>query len=122
MSDPQSGITAAEQFNEEANARVAQHVREQQEQGQRWLNNLTMARFEHHPPSGPDVVRAHEQARTLGKSFAKWLLVFLPDCDERDKALDALDLAVMHANAAIARTQLKGAWHVGPLPEPASKP
>lgn len=122
MPEPDSGIAAAEQFNIETNERTEQLAREHQAQGQRWLHRQTMARFAHHPPTAPNVIQAHEQARTLGAGFAQWLLMFLPDCDERDKAMDALDLTVMHANAAIARTQLKGAWHSGKPPEPPSQP
>ena len=72
---------------------------------------------------GATIIKATaRKVRTLGKGYAQWLLMFVPDCPERDKAIDAIDLATMHANAAIARTQLKGAWYVGKLPEPPEQP
>jgi hypothetical protein len=118
MSDPQSGITQAEQFSAEADARAQTAAQDHRAHEVR----RTADRFRHHPPTGPNVVQAHEQARTLGAGYAQWLMMFVPDCPERDKALDAVDLATMHANAAIARTQLKGAWHVGQLPETPDAP
>lgn len=113
MPMPDDSVTIAEQFNAEAEARAAQAVEDA-----RHVRIEEMARrFHHHPPTTPAVIQAHEQARALGEGFARWLMMFVPNSPERDKALDALDLTVMHANAAIARTQLEGAWHVGTLPE-----
>lgn len=65
-------------------------------------------RFAHHAPKSTAVSQAHEQARERGLDFARWINETLPDSSEKTKALDALDLTVMHANAGIARTQLGG--------------
>lgn len=65
------------------------------------------ARFAHHPPQGDAVIRAHVQIRVWFGELADAVNHLLPDCPERDKALDALDLAAMHSNAAIARTQME---------------
>jgi hypothetical protein len=65
-------------------------------------------RFRHHPPTVPAVIAAHEVVRELAAAFARALNEALPECDEKAKALDAVDLAAMHANSAVARTQLYG--------------
>lgn len=58
--------------------------------------------FKHHPPNDPRIIEMHEQVRaTLRDSAA--LVTFLPNVNERRLALEALELAVMWANAAIAR-------------------
>jgi hypothetical protein len=56
-------------------------------------------------PIGDDQERAaaHETARGEVKRTAHTLNRLLPDCRERDMAIDALDSALMWANAAIAR-------------------
>lgn len=64
-------------------------------------------RFAYHPPMTDAVIHAHEDVRALGYAAARMLEELIPPCHERDLAIDALDLAVMHANAAIARTQLR---------------
>ena len=62
------------------------------------------ARYKHriyfHIPGGG---KAHEQIRALFRDLALELARVLPDCGERDKAVDALDVACMYANAAVAR-------------------
>lgn len=60
-------------------------------------------RFAHHPPTSEARVAAHERVRGLCADLARKLALLLPDSPEADKALDALDLAAMHANAALAR-------------------
>lgn len=61
-------------------------------------------RFMFHP-LGEDHARArtHETLRETVKTTAHKLNNVLPDCHERDLAIDALDSALMWANAAIAR-------------------
>jgi hypothetical protein len=83
-----------------------QDALEMRREQQRMQMDAVSARFRHHPPTDPTVISAHEQARRMGEGFALWLLASVPDCPERAKAIDAIDLATMHANAAIARTQL----------------
>lgn len=83
-----------------------QDALEARREQQRTEMNEVSRRFWHHAPRSERVVQAHQQARRLGESFALWLVASVPDCEERRKAIDALDLATMHSNAAIARTQL----------------
>lgn len=75
-------------------------------------------RFEHHPPTSDAVVSAHQITREMGAAFAQWMVNAMPWCPERDKAVDAIDLAVMHANAAIARYQLKHPTELVDTPRP----
>lgn len=65
-------------------------------------------RFAHHAPSGPEVVQAHERVRAACLRAAEEFSSIVPVCREFELALEALDLACMHANAAVARTQLSG--------------
>lgn len=69
--------------------------------------DLVANRFVHHPPKNEDVVSAHVWTRESFMDLALQINATLPDCPEKEKAIDALDLAAMHTNAAIARTQLE---------------
>lgn len=60
-------------------------------------------RVVHHPPRTEAVVQAHTRARALIGQVGHDLLDTVPPCPEVEKMLDALELALMHANAAIAR-------------------
>lgn len=60
-------------------------------------------RFAHHPSTSQARVAAHERVRLLCADLARKLALLLPDSPEATKALDALDLVAMHANAALAR-------------------
>lgn len=61
-------------------------------------------RFRHHPPTTEHVIDLHEQARRQCLDLAEWLNENLPEAaPEAEKALDAVDDACKHANAAIAR-------------------
>jgi hypothetical protein len=71
------------------------------------VNSDELARwFAHHPPSDAVIRYAHEQVRVHGHRFASWLNELLPDSREKSQALTAVDNAVMHANACIARSQV----------------
>lgn len=63
-------------------------------------------RFAYHPPSTAEVVAAHERVRATCLRAAQEFSSLVPACREAELAIEALDLACMHANAAIARTQL----------------
>lgn len=63
-------------------------------------------RAAHHPPSSQAVVDAHEQIRDRVAALATWANGIIPECDEKRRALDALDDAMMLLNSAVARTQL----------------
>jgi len=67
----------------------------------------TRDRFRYHVPGDPSVLRAHETVRAECQRLAVLLDELLPPCAERDHALDAVDLAAMWSNAAVARTQLR---------------
>lgn len=99
-------VSSAEHFNQEAIGRAVLLAEDLKHAELRAAQD----RFTHHPPTSPQVIRAHERARENGSAFATWLLRHVPPCPERERALDAIDLATMHANAAIARTQLEGVW------------
>lgn len=72
------------------------------------MNTPIHERFAHHPPSTRDVADAHERVRATCLRAAEELSRFVPVCREFELALEALDLTCMHANAAVARTQLSG--------------
>jgi hypothetical protein len=59
--------------------------------------------FSYHPANADDVKDMHEAVRLQCGAIAQHWLNHLPDCHEKDRALDALDDAMKHANAAIAR-------------------
>lgn len=59
-------------------------------------------RFSFHP-SQPGQAGLYEGIRAVGLTFAQHLVSYAPASPELDRALDALDSAVMWANAAIAR-------------------
>lgn len=104
VADP---IETAEEFARQAANEGVRLAGEFQSIPVRQDNAEARRRFSHHPPSSDAVVNAHETARELGLAFALWLVNGIPWSPERDKAMDALDLAVMHTNAAIARHQLR---------------
>lgn len=59
-------------------------------------------RFTHHPP-GPDQPAQYEKVRAGGLALAKLLEEVCPSSPELTRAINAVDDAVMLANAAIAR-------------------
>lgn len=63
----------------------------------------TRRRFTFHPAATPGRAEEHEAVCARCGDLSAWLRANLPDCPERDKAIDAVDLAQMQANAAIAR-------------------
>lgn len=58
--------------------------------------------FTYHPPT-PEQVHQYNQVREEAKSFAHILVEFCPPGREMSMALSSLEVAVMQANAAIAR-------------------
>lgn len=60
------------------------------------------SRFTYHPP-GTDQVLAHERIRRAGLMFARFLKANCPESWEQRVAIDQVDMAVMWANAAVAR-------------------
>lgn len=61
--------------------------------------------FGYHPPSGPEIVGAHEQVRNAYGSLAKRMNNLLPEGPDKTVALRAIRDAAMQANAAIACAQ-----------------
>lgn len=59
-------------------------------------------RFSYHPPQG-DQPQRYEQIRAGGRSFAELLAELCPSSPELTRAVNAVDEAVMLANAAVAR-------------------
>lgn len=60
-------------------------------------------RFTHHPPQG-DQAKRYEEIRTMGRQFAQGLIDrAIVSSPELTLAINAVDQAVMWANAAIAR-------------------
>lgn len=59
-------------------------------------------RYTHHPPT-PDQIKVYERIRRETKSLATTLVELLPPCPELARALDALDIVMMTANAGVAR-------------------
>ncbi len=57
----------------------------------------------HHPPLTGQRIEAHEQVRTTTTNCAKTLVEICPESRELSLALTNLELAMMWANAAIAR-------------------
>lgn len=58
--------------------------------------------FSYHAPSGPQVAQCHEVVRGILKTSALSLMRLVPDCPERQVAIDKLREAMMWANAGIA--------------------
>ena len=61
--------------------------------------------FSFHPPADPSVAQRHEHVRDALKLAAVALVGLVPECQERDVALDKLREAMMWANAGIACNQ-----------------
>lgn len=60
-------------------------------------------RFDHHPPTTSDTVKAHESARAACKVLAIAICQTVPEGRERSLALTKIEEAMFWANAAIAR-------------------
>lgn len=58
--------------------------------------------FAHHAPRDNDVVAAHDRVRMLLSDAAVELNEMLPDGRHKEKALDAVEMARLYANTAIA--------------------
>lgn len=58
--------------------------------------------FTYHAPTPEQIVK-YAQLRMDAKSLATLIVNLTPDCHEQRLALDLLNLAIMQANAAIAR-------------------
>ena len=67
-------------------------------------NEELVKRFTYHPPKGTQANR-YENIRDKALKFAMFLVSQTPESREQTQAIDALDDAVKHANAAIARNE-----------------
>lgn len=59
--------------------------------------------FKYHAPKGEDDVNKYTTIRATAKTMAKLIIDMAPDCKERDESIKNIQMAVMWANAAIAR-------------------
>lgn len=59
-------------------------------------------RFTYHPPTG-EQKELYSAIRHIARDMAMCIRDLCPDCHEKQVAIDALDVATMMANAAIAR-------------------
>jgi hypothetical protein len=82
------------------------------------MNAAELARrFTFHPP-GDDTERGarHERIRAAGRTLAELLVDLVPESPELRRAVDAVDDAVMLANAGLARgPEVAGRLAGGPL-------
>ena len=58
--------------------------------------------FKFHPPKDDFAVQAHGSVRRLTNASAIWIFENVPDCPERDTAIDKIREAMYWANAAVA--------------------
>lgn len=68
----------------------------------RYTNDELLVRYQHHAPQNQATVDAHRRAREILCDAAIELNNLLAECPDKDKALDALELARVHSNTAIA--------------------
>lgn len=61
--------------------------------------------FTFHPPKDETVSSAHSEARQECLQVATWIYGTVPDCYERDMAIDRLREVMFWTNAAIACNQ-----------------
>lgn len=66
-------------------------------------------RFSHPLPTSERVVAAHEKAHRELVALALMLNELLPECREKAKAMSRIEEAAIYVDAAISRTQLRGA-------------
>lgn len=71
-------------------------------------------RFRHHAPDAGQIKRM-DTIRTQCRKMATHLIENVPRSPELDKALDAIELVSMHANAAIARRETKKRYWKDPV-------
>ena len=61
--------------------------------------------FDHHPPSTPAIVEAHEQIRAGYKALALQMNNLLPEGPDKTVALRAIYDGMMQANSVVATSQ-----------------
>lgn len=61
--------------------------------------------FKFHPPKDESITAAVTETRQECLQAATWIFTMVPNCTERDNAIDKLREAMMWANAGIARNQ-----------------
>ena len=85
------------------------------EENQHVTTDALARAYMHHPPTTPDIIRAHEMTRANFHVLASWVNDLLPHSREKERSLEALDDAAKHANAAIARRQAVNPALLGPI-------
>lgn len=72
----------------------------------KFVNDEKLANwFDHHPPSSPFIIAAHEQIRIGYKTLALEMNGLLPEGPDKTVALRAIYDAMMQANSVIATAQ-----------------
>ena len=64
-------------------------------------------RFKFHPATDDEKRNAHTAVRVHCRSLADYINDALPDGDEKDKAIDYVELAMFYANASLARNNME---------------
>jgi hypothetical protein len=67
------------------------------------LSEEMIHRFQYHPPSGQDVIDAHQQVRTASALYAGLILTLVPPGREQSLAITKIEEAMFWANGGIAR-------------------
>ena len=75
-----------------------------------YARELVSRRFDHHPPPDEETIALHEWIRGKLGELAYDLVEELPDCRERELAVQYLETAMMYANAAVAREISRRFW------------
>jgi|SRR6185436_9804630 len=70
----------------------------------RTLDQILLNRYIYHPPKASQIPK-YERIRESILHTARIIVSSCPPCNELERALDALDAAMMFANASIARNE-----------------
>lgn len=69
------------------------------------ISGRLIQRFSYHPATSKARQDAHHEVREQALALAALWEETVPPGDERRKAIDAIELAMFYANAAVARQQ-----------------
>lgn len=67
------------------------------------ISEQLLKRFSFHPATTEARQQTHTDVRREALALASLWELTIPASDERDKAIDAIELAMFYANAAVAR-------------------
>lgn len=63
--------------------------------------------FKHHSPQSPTTTSIYEAVRTGALHYADLINELVPDCNEKDEAINRLNEVMFWANAGVARNENK---------------